>query len=62
MSVVRKLSKDDKPPVGDLAWFWRNDDKRWHVVRMTRSIEGWIGNPELAYTYWSTIKTPPKPE
>jgi hypothetical protein len=61
MITVRPLTKDNKPLPNTRVWLWRDDQKQWVVERFTRSIDGWIGNPELAYTHWADLIVPPRP-
>lgn len=58
---VRKLTKIDRPVLNRRSWFWRDDSKRWVIEMMDRAIEGWIGHPDLAYTYWCELVEPPIP-
>lgn len=33
---------------------WRSDSKKW-VIEKVSSFYHWIGNSELAYTYWTDL-------
>lgn len=60
--IVQKLTKDNQPKLWGRVWFWRDDGNRWVIEKMTLSIQGHIGHPDLAYTHWCELVEPPKPE
>lgn len=59
--IVRKLTRDSHPKLRERVWLFRDDQKIWVVEKMTESIIGWIGHPDLAYTHWCELQEPPKP-
>jgi hypothetical protein len=59
--IVHKLTKENRPPPKVRVWLWRDDSKRWVTERFDRSIEQWLGHPDLAYTYWCELVEPPTP-